>query len=131
MARLEIVERFRADRRVSQTPQGSPKRPFALIYREWFPAILKVKTVPAVLLLCEAIRQSGLLSVRRDDGWFGLKELDLIGLGLTSRHVRHDAVRCLVALNYFETRRHGQERLEYRLVPGWFKPKAPQQYPDV
>jgi hypothetical protein len=48
----------------------------------------------------------------------------VVELGLGDRQLRHRAVQRLVAIGYIETRREGQGRLQYRLVPGWWKPKA-------
>jgi hypothetical protein len=126
-----VMERFRLRqsgdpdlRRLEPRTHGSPVRqPFAMVYRDYFSAISKVDG-PAAVLLLDLIRQEGLPSVRRNEGWLKLKEPELAELGLNDKDIRYRATQRLVALRYIETQQEPGGRLQYRLVPNWWKPKA-------
>jgi hypothetical protein len=79
---------------------------------------------PAVVLLLELIRQSGLETVRKRDGWVSFSNGSLEIVGLADKYVRHRAARRLVAAGYIETSVIGRHKSQYRLNPNWAKPKA-------
>jgi hypothetical protein len=125
----ERVERFRADKHPdwnSREPRtrGSPlKRSYARVPRDYFPAIGRVFD-PAVVLLLELVRQEGLNVVQKNNGWMVLKDQALTDIGLSDKRVRQRAVQRLTAAGFIGTRRQGQARLQYRLMPDWWKSKV-------
>ena len=126
------LSRFSADRypghtRVSRRekpPTGSPvRRSYARVYQHEFAALGRMFD-PAVVLLLELIRQSGLETVRKRDGWVLFSDDNLEIVDLADKQVRYRAARRLVAAGYIETRVVGRHKSQYRLNPNWAKPKA-------
>ena len=110
--------------RREKPPTGSPiGRSYARVYRHEFAALSRMSG-PAVVLLLELIRQSGLETVRKRDGWVSFSNGSLEIVGLADKYVRHRAARRLVAAGYIETSVIGRHKSQYRLNPNWAKPKA-------
>ena len=126
------LSRFSADRypgmtkvtrREKRSTGSSIRRSFAKVYQHEFLIITRLP-VPAGALLLELIRQSGLETVRKRDGWVLLSDDNLEAIGLTDKDACYRAARRLVADGLIETKAVPGHKLQYRLNPNWSKPKA-------
>jgi hypothetical protein len=129
------VSRFSAERypghtvvtRREKPPTGSPiRRPYAKVYQHEFAALSAAGRIsgPAVVLLLELIRQSGLETIKKRDGWVLFSDNNLEIVGLTDKYVRHRAACRLASIGWIEIKAISQHKLQYRLNPDWAKPKA-------
>jgi hypothetical protein len=114
------------DRIAAQSRQdaGPRRRAFLRLYTDEL-QVLSAILDPAAALQLEIMRLSGLRRVQRQYGWMVLDRETITRAGLADRQVRYRAAKRLVKLGWLETRgsREGH-KLEYRLNPGWAKPKA-------
>ena len=112
--------------RVQETLREARERSsFAKVDPQMIAAIGRLFS-PAVALILDLQRLSGLSRIRRRDGWMQLTQEILSRVGVSDKNRRYRTLQGLTAEGVLEVRRLNTygNKLEYRLNPHWAKPKA-------